>query len=244
MSLEIRGSRIIDLTHDMYHGMPSWPTNSRFSVEDSKLMEVDGYRLREIRMNTHHGTHLDAPSHMLEDGEPVDEIDLRRLVGEGVVLDLTHKRDGEPITREDLAAFDQEIRRGDMVFLHTGWDALRGINRRYLFLWPYLSVEGAKYLVDKGVSLVATEGLSIGGWGERTPTMGPLTDSGVEVHRILLSHGVLILEEVANLGEVLGGRRSARAYFVVLPMKLRGLDGAPSRVIAIVDRCPDTGSKP
>ncbi len=233
--IEIRGSRVVDLTHDMYHGMPSWPTNSRFSVEDAKLMEVDGYRLRDIRMNTHHGTHMDAPSHMLEDGEPISAIDPSRLMGEGVVVDLTHKRDGEPITREDLREFDHEIRRGDMLFLHTGWDGLRGINMRYLYMWPYLSVDGAWYLVEKGVSLVATEAMSIGGWGDRTARMGPLTDTGTEVHRVLLSHGILIIEEVANLGEVLRGRRSARAYFVALPMKLRGLDGAPTRVIAILD---------
>ncbi|MGC9117300.1 MAG: cyclase family protein, partial [Conexivisphaera sp.] len=201
----------------------------------SKLMEVDGYRLREIRMNTHHGTHMDAPSHMLEDGDPVSSIDPRKLMGEGVVLDLTRKGDGEPITADDLRSFEEDIRKGDMVFLHTGWDSLRGINRRYLFLWPYLSVDGARYLVERGVSLVGTEGLSIGGWGERTATMEPLTDTGVEVHRILLSNGVLIIEEVANLGEVLRGRRSARAFFIALPMKLRGLDGAPTRVIALVE---------
>jgi len=233
--MDLRGRRAIDLTHEMYHGMPSWPTNSRFSVEDSKLMEVDGYRLRELRMNTHHGTHVDAPSHMLEDGAPVDAIPLERLMGEGVVLDLTGKGDGEPITAEDLRAFDGELRRGDMVFLHTGWDSLRGINRRYLFLWPYLSVDGARYLVGKGVSLVGTEGLSIGGWGERVASMGPVTDTGAEVHRILLSNGVLIVEEVANLGEVLRGRRSARAFFIVMPLRLRGLDGSPARVVAIAE---------
>ncbi|MGC8556315.1 MAG: cyclase family protein, partial [Conexivisphaera sp.] len=159
----------------------------------------------------------------------------RKLMGEGVVLDLTRKGDGEPITADDLRSFEEDIRKGDMVFLHTGWDSLRGINRRYLFLWPYLSVDGARYLVERGVSLVGTEGLSIGGWGERTATMEPLTDTGVEVHRILLSNGVLIIEEVANLGEVLRGRRSARAFFIALPMKLRGLDGAPTRVIALVE---------
>jgi kynurenine formamidase len=233
--IELRGSRVIDLTHEMYHGMPSWPTNSRFCVEDAKLMEVDGYRLRDIHMNTHHGTHMDAPSHMLEDGDPVSAIDPRRLMGDGLVVDLTHKGDGEPITREDLREFEPEIRRGDMLFMHTGWDLLRGINRRYLFMWPYLSVDGAKYLVERGISLVATEAMSIGGWGDRTPTMGPITDTGTEVHRILLSNGILIIEEVANLEEVLAGRRYARAQFVALPMKLRDLDGAPTRVVAIVD---------
>jgi kynurenine formamidase len=232
--MDLRNARIVDLTHEMYHGMPSWPTNSRFSVEDAKLMEVDGYRLREIHMNTHHGTHMDAPSHMLEDGDPVSAIPPRRLMGEGVAIDLTHKGDGEPITADDLRAFDAEIRRGDMVFMHTGWDSLRGINRRYLFMWPYLSVDGAKYLVEKGASLVATEAFSIGGWGERTAAMEPITDTGTEVHRILLSNGILIIEEVANLGEVLGGRGSARAFFIALPMKLRGLDGAPTRVVAIL----------
>jgi Predicted metal-dependent hydrolase len=233
--MDLRGRRAIDLTHEMYHGMPSWPTNSRFSVEDSKLMEVDGYRLRELRMNTHHGDPRGRPSHMLEDGAPVDAIPLERLMGEGVVLDLTGKGDGEPITAEDLRAFDGSCGGATWSSCTPGGTPSGGSTGGTCSFGPTSRWTAPGTWWGRGVSLVGTEGLSIGGWGERVASMGPITDTGAEVHRILLSNGVLIVEEVANLGEVLRGRRSARAFFIVMPLRLRGLDGSPARVVAIAE---------
>src|SRR6266511_3515243 len=55
-----------------------------------------------IKLSTHGTTHLDAPWHYAptSEGRPartIDEIPLEWCYGEGVVLDLRHKSDGEMI---------------------------------------------------------------------------------------------------------------------------------------------------
>lgn len=50
--------------------------------------EESGYRLSEITADLHTGTHADAPSHCIPDGETVDKLDLNRFIGDAVVYDL------------------------------------------------------------------------------------------------------------------------------------------------------------
>jgi len=62
--------------------------------------------------------------------------------------------------------------------------------------------------------------------GIDSPTVGD-----AEVHRILLSSGVLVVENLSDrLVETLG--RSV--YFLCLPIKVRDGDGAPARALAII----------
>ncbi len=67
-------------------------------------------------MNSHIGTHIDAPRHFLPDGGAVDEIALERLVmREAVVLDVSKKSANEGVTAEDLdrAGVNPATRRRD-----------------------------------------------------------------------------------------------------------------------------------
>ena len=94
--------RIMDLTHSMYDGMPTFPGDPPFALSTHCTIESSGYNLTQVTMPTHCGTHLDAPSHFLHGAKTVDEIDLSRCVGYAYVLDLTHRRAGEEITLDDL----------------------------------------------------------------------------------------------------------------------------------------------
>ena len=51
-----------------------------------------------------------------------------------------------------------EIRQGDVVLFHTGWLSLIGKDdKRYSAAEPGLGVEGAKYLVGKGVVAIGAD---------------------------------------------------------------------------------------
>ena len=55
------------------------------------------------KMGVHSTTHIDAPWHYgpTSGGAPaqtIDEMPLERCIGPGVVLDMTHKADNDPIT--------------------------------------------------------------------------------------------------------------------------------------------------
>ena len=48
------------------------------------------------------------------------------------------------------------------------------------------------------------------------------------VHRLLLGHGILIAEQLANLGPLAG----QRVEFLFGPLPIEGSDGSPARVLA------------
>ena len=229
--------RVVDLSVPIYQDMPSWPTLPPVRITRIRDAAVHGATVHLItQMHTHAGTHVDLPAHFIPEGETMDDVSVDRFVSYGVVLDLSHKGAGEEIGAEDLEKFGELIRKGEAVMLYTGWSRRRGHNPDYLYRWPYLGEEGAKYLVEKRVKAVGIDALSIGGWSERTPVQGPLARVPSSVtHRILLSAGVIIVEELANLEEVLRGRPWARALFIYAPLRIRKAEGGPCRALAILE---------
>jgi arylformamidase len=230
--IDLNKYKLIDLTHEMYDEMPGWPTHPIFKIEQLKIMDTDGYNVKQLIMNTHHGTHMDAPSHMLKEGKTCSEYSIQKFMGNGRVVDLSYKKPREAIEKDDLSNFS--IKRGEIVLLYTGWGSKRGWNEEYLYSWPYLDTSGAEYLAEIGISAVGTDGLSIGAWAGSTVVAGPVSKTAIKVHQILLKRDILIFEELANLDYVLNGDKEREAYFIILPLSLRGADGSPVRAIAIV----------
>jgi kynurenine formamidase len=65
-------------------------------------IEKDGYRSNIWTLHEHIGTHVDAPSHMLEEGKTVDRMNISRCVGRGIVLDFRAKSPRYMIQKNDL----------------------------------------------------------------------------------------------------------------------------------------------
>ena len=223
---------IFDLTHTMYHRMPSWPGHSEFTVQDLKILNIDGYAVKKISMNTHHGTHIDVAAHMIEDGKTLEKYPITSFIGSGVAIDFSNKKPGEPIESEDFDEYKDVINNNDMVFIHTGWDKKRGNNKEYLYLWPYLDISGAEFLTSKKIKLVGTDGLSIGGWSSETPMHKQITDTAKKVHEIILNSGAIIAEEVANIDKLLLNEKYVNALFFVMPLNIMDSDGSPVRILA------------
>ncbi len=233
----MRFRKIIDLSHTLYHSMPSWPTSPNLLYEPTAHVARDGSTTHVIRqMTTHPGTHVDAPLHFVVNGKSVDQLPVDTFVGEGVAIDLSYKKAGEEITSEDLGDYESEIRVGDVVMLYTGWDKRIGFNPEYLFEWPYLVEESAKYLVERRVKAVGTDTLSIGGWDQEVFAHGPIARRGspAETHRILLGKGIILIEVLKNLDQVLDGKKSRRAFFIYAPMSIQGAEGGPCRALALL----------
>ena len=163
---------------------------------------------------------MDAPRHFCVDGPGMDAVPLDRLMGEGVVIRLEMSA-GEAIKAEHLASAVPAIQPGDIVAINMGWGSRWGTSD-----WarhPYLSLEATKWLIDKHVKLVAMDTIN-----PDLPYDFRPDDFDFPVHCALLSRGILIAEQVANL-EILNGRR-AEFLFCALPIK--DCDGAPARVLA------------
>jgi arylformamidase len=209
--------RIVDLTHPLSDDMPVFPGLSRPSFQPIARWESDGYRMSEYRLINHIGTHVDAPSHLAADGDTLDEIALTRLVCDAVTIDVS-ARDPGPLTLSELEPHLERLRPGDLVFLHSG-NAPRWGTDAYWSGWSYPDAEASRALVECDVSGIGFDG----------PSADPVDTTDYALHRIWLEAGRLILENLANLDQL-----PARAPVVVAPMKVRGANGAPARVLALL----------
>ena len=209
-----------DLSNPVHAKMPYYPAGSPAEVVQVSSVEDQGFNVHTITMSYHQGTHVDAPRHISNEGITVDELDLNLFMGEGIVLDLSYKEIGSGITADDLEKFSGMVLQKDIVVLYTGccnhieesW-----INSNY----THLEKSGAEWLVTKGVKSVGIDFFSIDKYG----------DGANPAHHTLLGNGIPLIEEISCEVKNLLGKR---IYLICLPIKMKGGDGAPARVIAYV----------
>lgn len=183
----------------------------------------------------HIGTHMDAPIHTNEDGASLEGVDITRLIGDAVVLDLYRGDVDYGYTADDLEQATPTIEPGDIVLIHSGYRAVA--SRQERIKMTYLTVEAAQWLVDRGVKAVGCEPAGIehlpdGYFVHRWYAKDTHNPPSWPAHRILLGNDVYIIEGLTNL-ERLRGRR---VRFAAMPLLLPGLTGCPVRAIAWIDR--------
>lgn len=207
--------RVVDLSHPLDDRTQVYPGDPPVRLRAARSLERDGYRVSELHLGSHSGTHLDAPSHLVPDGATVDELPLHLLVGPAVVVDVRDLGPREPVGWERLTA---HARPGRTLVLHTGWDRFWG-SARYED-HPYLDGEAARELVAAGVRAVGTDALSVDETG----------GADLPAHAALLTAGGVVVENLTNLQAV----DHPEPLLSVLPLPLRGCDGSPVRAVALL----------
>ncbi|KAG5471860.1 hypothetical protein LSCM4_03420 [Leishmania orientalis] len=77
--------RLVDLSLPLYDGMPVYNGDPQARVTKVCTREKNGWEVRQLQIDSHTGTHVDAPIHMHEGGSNLDEIPLTRFCGRAVV---------------------------------------------------------------------------------------------------------------------------------------------------------------
>jgi kynurenine formamidase len=174
----------------------------------------------ELSLPCHAGTHVDAPIHIVPNGKSIEELPLDAFVGNGAII-AVRKSGGEEVTAKDLQASGVEVKQGDILMLYTGWD--EKFDSPDYNLHPYLSVDAAEWMVDKGIKMFGIDCITVD-----LPT--PLRPKGFDfpVHKTLLSNNVLIAENVTNLAPVVGKRCRIMAF----PLRIKGSDAGHARIVA------------
>lgn len=165
-----------------------------------------------LQLGSHAGTHIDAPAHMKASKKGIDAFQPEVFLGPCTVYDLTDAK--KSITKQDLEIL--KITKKTRVILKTQ-NSSRGFKRFYEDA-IYLDGEAAVYLASKGITLVGIDALSIKKRGSKD----------TRAHDTLLNKNIPIIEGL-NLKGVPAGRYD----LVSLPLKLKGLDGSPARVVLI-----------
>ncbi len=215
----MRGNTI-DLSLPIYDGAPSFPGDPPCEIHPHNTIERDGYQVSRLSFSSHQGTHLDAPSHFFMQGLSVDQLPPALFSGEAFVVDLSDKAPGEAVTVDDFLPFEQRIIQGARVLCCTGWDKIYP-QARYFTDHPALTRELMQWLVDREIALLGLD----------FPSPHPL--EGLEMHRMLLRQGIVLVEGLAHLEKLPANQTF---FFVAAPLRLIGRDGSPVRALGIVEQ--------
>jgi len=206
-------SSIIKVDSAVYPGFPKIAFNSLLTINK------DGANVAIIRFATHVGTHIDAPFHMIKGGQTVDEIPVELFIGNAVLIDATKTSQGSEINPKNIQIND--VNNKDIVIVKTRYcDDPDNISS-----YSYPSLEFGELLLRKKIKLYCTDAPSV----DPSPSVDEPNNKRFLFHKLMFKHGVPIVEGLVNLSKL----NSAHFLFVVLPLKLAGLDGSPCRAIAI-----------
>jgi kynurenine formamidase len=207
---------IIDLTHPITADMPVYPDTEAPELIPACTIEKDGFAERIVRLYSHTGTHMDAPSHLIEGGRDLDSYPIERFTGTGCCLDLRDLA-GQEIGLAAMAPLADTLAAADFLLLNTGWSERWG-DKAYFEQHPVLSPESARWLTRFDLKAVGMDNISADRF-----------DTGTfPIHHTLLQADILIIENLVHLDRlpVCGFR------FTGLPLNLAQADGAPLRVVA------------
>jgi kynurenine formamidase len=215
-------TKLIDLTHPIHEGMPTFPVPHHPMVEITQLARhgIENRETRKLVLGTHTGTHIDAPRHYIPGGKTIDQIPLETLIGPATLCDVRHKADS-PIQITDLEPLlaGQPTER---VLLYTDWVRHYG-QWEYFQGHPYLAVETGQWLIDRGCRLLGMDSPQAD-----NPRHTRHHDPDSPIHYLLLGAGLVMVENLRGLAELVG-----RPFeLVVSPLKIAGADGSPVRAWA------------
>jgi kynurenine formamidase len=235
-------ARLVDLTHSFGAETIVWPTEQDFRLVVQHAEETPGgyyYASNRLELPEHGGTHIDAPIHFSKSGQTLDQIPIERLVGTGVKIQVTAQcafDRGYRITIQDFERWETAYGRipdQAVVLLDTGFARFWPSRRDYLgtelkgqdgvraLHFPGLHPDAAAWLVrERHVKAVGIDTASIDHGQSAT----------FETHVALLSHNVLVFENLADLHGL-----PTRGFDVIaLPMKIATGTGGPLRIIAVI----------
>ncbi|NRB42336.1 MAG: cyclase family protein [Pseudomonadales bacterium] len=212
-------------------------------LKQEDLPDGEAWAVEMVELNTHNGTHLDAPYHFhstMNKGEKaisIDEVPLEWCFQQAVKLDFRHFDDGYIVTAADVEAelkrIEHELSPLDIVIVNTRAGSRYG-KTDYLSAGCGMGYEATMYLLERGVRLTGTDA-----WSWDAPfvhTAEKYAQSGDasliwEGHKAGRDIGYCHLEKLHNL-EVLPAKGFKLSCF---PVKIRGASAGWTRAVAILD---------
>lgn len=223
----MKGYKVTDLSHPVEVGMPTPGALPRTGIWDCCRLEWgDQVNCQALLIAEHAGTNCDAPYHVMDDGETLDQMPVDAFMGPAIRVDMRHVPEKGVITKQELQAWEEKsgisIQQGDIVVLWTGFEDKywkpKPTVAKVLKQRPSLGLDAAQYLVDKKIAAIGMDAGS-----------PDVTGTDLPVHRLLLGSGVLIIESLANLDQI----PDAKFAFIALPLNIKKGSGCPARAVAV-----------
>ena len=198
--------------------MPIYPGEPKPEFCRYFTLKRDKANVTRLTMNSHTGTHVDAPKHFFSNGQGVDSVSLNKFIGETVILDVSKKEVGHGITDTELDIHEKKVKNNDILLLYTGTSKDWNKNENSTKKFTYLEPTAATWIVEHNIKCVGIDSCSVEKYGFK---------EGL-THKKLLSNGVGIIEGInSNLRKFV----RTRMFLVCLPLPLEDVDGSPARAI-------------
>lgn len=206
--------KIIDISVPVDDKTPRWPGSPGPKLKlVSDMKRGRAYNETSVEMNTHTGTHIDAPSHFISSGKSIDRVAPGTFIGAVLVA---HVPGVKRISAADLEKL--KIPTGVKRILFKTSNSVLWKKRVSEFKKGYVGItsDAAAWLSKRNFKLIGIDYLSVAKF-----------DETAEVHRILLKKAVLL--ESVNLSKVKPGMYE----LICLPIKMTGAEASPTRAVLI-----------
>lgn len=150
---------------------PVFPGEPNIVFKQHANIKENTYNEHQITINTHFGTHMDFPYHMIDDGKKSSDFDLEKFIGKGKVIDINNL---------DLNSIKDE----DVFLLYSG-HIEKGIDNLFTDV-PVLDEELVDFLIAKKPKMILLD--------IPTPDKFPYP-----IHKKILGNDILIVENVCNM---------------------------------------------
>jgi arylformamidase len=242
-------SRIVDLTLAVTSGMAGIPKIAFYEEHPTRVQAVTvvnedqramlasegvdllpgapaiGSMNTVFTLNTHIGTHIDAPRHFYPDGASVSDIALDRIVmRDAVVLDVSFKAAGQGVTADDLECTGVRPEPGQIAVIKTLWTDRAFGKPEFWNDTIHLEPSVGEWIEARRVAAVAMDCFP-----EKPFWLMALTpaERGAN-HKRWLKAGIPMIQMLTALGQI-----GPQFKLIALPLNLRGMDGSPARVVGI-----------
>ena len=184
--------------------------------------EADGRSNTKVVFSIHTSTHIDSPQHFYADGTTIDQMPLDIFYGKTFLCDLRQvAKPGQPLSIADMRAgglpSDAELR-GNRILMYADWAAPRWNGPNLYKGNMYLAEETAHWMVEVGIVALAMDFSVDGAYP-------------YPCHQILLAAGIPLIENLINIDQI----HTSPFTMIAFPLKIAGGDGAPARVLAVVE---------
>ncbi len=199
----------IDLSHIINEDTAVYPGDDKIKLYQNKFINKHKYNDSKLETGMHVGTHIDAPSHLTNNNIYISDYPIDKFIGDGVLLDV---RNENIIRMKDK--YLEAVKDGDIVLLYTGFSKDFG-SENYFENHPIIEKQLAEFFISKNIKMIGLDFPS--------PDNYPF-----EIHTMLLSNNILILENLVNLENL-----SEIDVFEIMafPLKIKA-EGSPIRVVA------------
>lgn len=212
-NIDLEKYRIVDISYEV---VPPGSEDRPFVMERGLLADR-AYKYDITNTHSHVGTHVETPAHFYDGGKDVTDLPLTTYFGRAILLEIDDAVENLAILPAFLEkAIGDIIQDGDIVICRNNdQESLKGNKPS-----PYLTPEAAWWFREHKIKMLGIDNY-VG--------LSKDIETGRELHDILMSQDVVLVEWLDNLDQL----KKREFFLMALPFKVKVMDSSWARVIAI-----------